>query len=240
MDSEQARALGDPTRHALFEAVLAAPEPVPVAVLADHVGMHPNAVRPQLARLVAAGLLEELVDPVRRRGRPRHLYRPAPGAAASGSAGTEPYERLSRLLLEVLTDGRPPAEVGEAHGRALARQAGDPDPLAALEHELALEGFGPRRVAGDEPDTAVLELGHCPFAGAVRVAPEIVCAVHLGLCRGFAAERGGLDVRGLEVRDPAEGACRVVVRRAGGRPPEAGDGGEAGGGAGEGAGVSAR
>ncbi|MEZ5142247.1 MAG: helix-turn-helix domain-containing protein [Acidimicrobiales bacterium] len=209
MRTDQARALGDPTRAALFRAVVDADEPLPVSTLAARVGLHANAVRPQLARLVAVGLLEELVDPIRRRGRPRHLYRPAPGAAESGSAGEGPYERLSLLLLEVLGTGATPEEVGAAHGRALARRARTADdPVAALEHELAVQGFGPRRVPTTEGSETIV-LGTCPFGEAVRVAPEVICDLHLGLCRGVAEAVGGLRVTGLEPADPMVAGCRV-------------------------------
>ena len=52
-------ALGDPTRHSIFRYVAAKRRPVDVAELTAHVGLHHNAVRQHLARLVDAGLVEE-------------------------------------------------------------------------------------------------------------------------------------------------------------------------------------
>ena len=69
-----ARALGDPTRHQLFRYIADADRPVDVAELTEHLGLHHNAIRQHLAKLVDAGLLSE--DTIRRvgRGRPRLSY----------------------------------------------------------------------------------------------------------------------------------------------------------------------
>ena len=55
----QARALGDPTRHAIFRHVSDAPAPVGVAELTQLLGLHHNAIRQHLAKLVEARLLVE-------------------------------------------------------------------------------------------------------------------------------------------------------------------------------------
>jgi predicted ArsR family transcriptional regulator len=208
---DQARALGDPTRHALFAAVIEADEPVPVVDLARVVGLDANAVRPQLGRLVAAGLLEELVDPVRRRGRPRHLYRPGPVASEVASAGGGPYRLLTELILQARVDGRGLDEVGRARGRELGRDAtGHADPVGVLEQELARQGFAPQRTPVDA-EGATLVLHHCPYAAALAVDAEAVCALHRGLCRGF-AEAVGLCQVDLVPADPTGAGCRVELR----------------------------
>src|ERR1019366_2402782 len=77
----QARALGDPTRHAIFRYVDAADGPVTVAELTDHFELNHNATRQHLAKLCAAGLLvEELASPAGP-GRRRLHYRSAQAAA---------------------------------------------------------------------------------------------------------------------------------------------------------------
>ena len=52
---EQARALGDPTRHSIFQYVADAGHPVGVAELTAHLGLNHNAIRQHLAKLVSAG-----------------------------------------------------------------------------------------------------------------------------------------------------------------------------------------
>ena len=52
---EQARALGDPTRHGIFRYVADAQRPVDIAELTDYFGVNHNAIRQHLAKLVSAG-----------------------------------------------------------------------------------------------------------------------------------------------------------------------------------------
>ncbi len=51
----------------------------------------------------------------------------------------------------------------------------------------------------------------CPFGEAVRRNPQLVCDLHLGLCRGVAEAVGGLEVMGLRPADPDVAGCRVDV-----------------------------
>ena len=52
---EQAKALGDPTRHAIFRHVAQAGRPIGVAELNEQFPLNPHAICQQLAQLVAAG-----------------------------------------------------------------------------------------------------------------------------------------------------------------------------------------
>ena len=70
----QARALGDPTRHELFRYIADAGRPVDVAELTKHLGLHHNAIRQHLAKLVEAALVTESTAPTVGRGRPRLCY----------------------------------------------------------------------------------------------------------------------------------------------------------------------
>ncbi|MDQ1500165.1 MAG: hypothetical protein QOI86_3505, partial [Actinomycetota bacterium] len=72
----QAKALGDPTRHAIFRAVADAAGPIDVATLTARFELNHNAIRQHLAKLCAAGLVIEEVGPSTGRGRPRLQYRP--------------------------------------------------------------------------------------------------------------------------------------------------------------------
>jgi DNA-binding transcriptional ArsR family regulator len=70
---EQARALGDPTRYAIFRYVADAPaaSPAGIAELTEHLGLNHNAIRQHLAKLCDAGLVVEANSPTN----PRHIRR---------------------------------------------------------------------------------------------------------------------------------------------------------------------
>jgi predicted ArsR family transcriptional regulator len=203
---EQARALGDPTRHALFRYIGAAPGPVDVAELTEHVGLHHTAVRQHLAKLVSAGLVVEAVEHRAIRGRPKLRYALPPAAGPGGAAA---YERLAVLLAEALRTGDEPVDVGRRAGRAVEVPAGGG--VAAVEAEMARQGFEPtlRRKAGGRVD---LVLGSCPFESAALANPDAVCALHLGLAEGVAEAAGGVEVEGLVVRDPRRAGCRLRLQ----------------------------
>src|SRR5436190_7668299 len=113
---QQARALGDPTRHEIFRYVADAPMPVDVPELTEHFGLNHNAIRQHLAKLVDAELVTETTAPATGRGRPRLCYEVAP-AVESRWGVTGPYERLSLLLSEILRTGDSPVDVGRRAGR---------------------------------------------------------------------------------------------------------------------------
>src|SRR5688500_3748878 len=100
----QARALGDPTRHGIFRAIAEADGPVGVAELTERFQVNHNAIRQHLAKLVAAQLVVETQAMATGRGRPRFLYVIDP-AAEDQWGTTGPYERLSRLLIEIISSG---------------------------------------------------------------------------------------------------------------------------------------
>lgn len=213
---QQARALGEPTRHRIFRHIADAPAPVTVAELTDLTRLNHNAVRQHLAILRDAGLVLEEQEVRRTPGRPRLLYRANP--EMDGAWGTPaPYERLSVLLTEVAA-GRNPREVGLEAGRAEAERRSGAGGIEALEQVVARDGFRPTREEGDG-ETALV-LGRCPFAAAAAAHPEVVCALHRGLADGLVEALGGdLDVRRLEVKDPFQAGCRLVLAA----PPAEGD-----------------
>ncbi len=204
---EQARALGDPSRHEIFRHIAAADGPVDVATLTAHLGLNHNAIRQHLAKLVAAGLLVESTAPATGRGRPRLRYVVDPGADGRwGVSG--PYERLSVWLAEVLRSGESPVEVGRRVGRS---RTGTPspadDPAAQLADEMARHGFEP--VLERDGDRVDVVLQNCPFVTTVLADRETVCDLHLGLAEGVAASIGGLVVEELVANDPRRAQCRL-------------------------------
>ena len=204
---EQARALGDPTRFAIFRYVADAQRPVDIAELTDHFGLNHNAIRQHLAKLVPARLVTEHQAPASGRGRPRLVYRLDPTADSRWGV-TGPYERLSVLLAEMLRTGDSAVDVGRRSVRADDVGAGA-DPIACVVGVMDRAGFEPV-VRNDRGDRFEVVLRTCPFESAVLAAPAAVCGLHLGIAEGaasLAAER--LVVDELVVQDPRRAQCRL-------------------------------
>jgi len=207
---EQARALGDPTRHDVFRYLADADRPVDVAELTNHFGLNHNAIRQHLAKLVAAGLAVESTAPTGGRGRPRLRYDVAPGVDSRwGVEG--PYERLARWLAEVVRTGDTPVEVGRRVGRS-QRLGGrrDDDPVAVLADQMARQGFEPT-VARDD-DQVAITLTACPFASTALADPGTVCQLHFGIAQGIADGLDGIEVDELVPNDPRRANCHLRAR----------------------------
>jgi len=214
---EQARALGDPTRHRIFRDVADAESPVTVAELVDRHGLNHNAIRQHLAKLVAAGLLVEATAPPSGPGRPRLLFRPAPDIDSRWGV-TGPYERLSRMLAEVIRSGRSPREVGRDAGRRRAGAGTVPaDAVARVHDAMAHDGFDPETRA--TPDGAEVVLRRCPFESTAAADPGTVCALHLGMVEGVVGDADAVGRIELVARDPRVGPCSVLLERAGPADP---------------------
>ena len=210
----EARALGDPTRYAIFSFIQEADGQVGVRELTAQFGLNHNGVRQHLGKLVAAGLLVETTVQRGGRGRPSLAYEVDP-EAASGWGSEGPYERLSRMLVEMVRTGDTAQQVGRRAGRAYtASRPRRSDTLAAIADAMARFGFRPVvRRRSPRAATAEIVLQTCPFAAAVLTDPDVVCTLHLGLAEGMAA---GTDVTvlGLDARDPRRAGCRLKVRAA--------------------------
>lgn len=210
---QQARALGDPTRHHIFTHLADAEGPVGVAELTDLFGLNHNAIRQHLAKLVDAGLVVESKHSSGAPGRPKLVYAVEPTAESRwGVVG--PYQRLSRLLAEVIRTGDTPEEVGRREGARLRDESAAGPGLAALERAMAREGFQPetRRRAG----RIEVVLHHCPFEATAIDDPDTVCALHLGIAEGVAEGADGLRVQELIAKDPRRAGCRLELH--GGEP----------------------
>lgn len=206
---QQARAMGDPTRHQIFRHIAEADEPVTVAELTDLVGLNHNAVRQHLAVLKDAGLIVDEIEHRQRPGRPRLLYRVDPEAA--GAWGTPgPYEYLAFLLSDALGAGISPREAGRRAGRREAASFdAETDGLDAIESEMTRRGFRPVRSTRGTKTNFVLE--RCPFEEVAAANPEAVCQLHLGLAEGFLEQAEGLDVIRLVAKNPHRARCRLAI-----------------------------
>ncbi len=208
---QEARALGDPTRHKIFRYIADAEHPVSVAELTDLVQLNHNAVRQHLAVLKEANLVVEDVEERSQPGRPRLLYRPHPEVSDRwGAAGG--YSWLANVLVSAVRRRQGPRQIGrqEGHRRAVELTGAD-DRADLLEAEMSRRGFRPTRV--EKGRRVEFILGRCPFAEVAAADPQTVCQLHLGLAEGLAEGIGGLEVERLVSKDPRRAGCRLVVRR---------------------------
>jgi predicted ArsR family transcriptional regulator len=204
---QQARALGDPTRHEIFRYVVDAARPVDVPELTENFGLNHNAIRQHLAKLVDAELVIEETAPASGRGRPRLCYTLAPSVESRWGV-TGPYERLSLLLSEIVRTGDSPVEVGRRAGRRLRLGSTTGlDPVAELVNQMARQGFDPTvRQRHDDVD---MTLRTCPFATTALADPDTVCGLHLGIAYGIAESVDGLVIDELIPKDPRRAHCRL-------------------------------
>jgi predicted ArsR family transcriptional regulator len=204
---QQARALGDPTRHEVFRYIADADRPVDIAEMTEHFGLNHNAIRQHVAKLVDAELVVETTASTTGRGRPRRNYSLAPTAESRwGVRG--PYERLSSWLAEMVRTGDTPTEVGRRAGRRHRLGSGtSPEPVAELVEQMARHGFDPTwREHGTSID---ITLRRCPFESIALTDPDTVCELHLGMAYGMAEGLAGLEVDELVPKDPRRAHCRL-------------------------------
>ncbi len=214
---QEARALGDPTRHRIFRYIAEAEHPVGVAELTEFVQLNHNAVRQHLAVLKDAALVVEEVEERSRPGRPRLLYRLHPEVSDRWGA-TGAYSWLASLLASAVRRRQEPRQVGRQEGHRLAAELVDAGAVAddgvdLLEAEMRRRGFRPTRI--DKGRRVEIVLGRCPFADVAETDPETICQLHRGLVEGLAEGVGGVGVERLVARDPHRAGCRLVVRREG-------------------------
>lgn len=205
----EARALGDPTRHAIFTYLAEAEHPVDVAELTGQFELNHNAIRQHLTKLIDAGLVVAAKAPVVGRGRPRFVYEVAPAAAGRwGSTG--PYEQLSQLLVEIISSGRSAVDVGRLGARRFRAPSPSGDAVADLTAAMARQGFDPevRTVRND----VEIVLHHCPFESTAATDRATVCSLHLGMAEGLTDDTD-LVVDELVAREPDSAGCRLRLGR---------------------------
>ena len=190
-----------------------------VRELADVVGLHPNSVREQLARLADAGLVVTEAAPSSGRGRPRLRYMARPEADEQA-----PYRALARVLTDELERMADPAtratEAGERWGRALigpAETVTDED--AAVGRLVGLLGDAGFEPEGPDLPGGPIRLRRCPFEPLARDHRGVVCGVHLGLMHGALRQMGApLDAVALEPYVQPD-LCLAHLRRRDDVPP---------------------
>ena len=209
---EQARALGDPTRHGIFVHIADADQPVGIAELNERFPLNHNAIRQHLAKLVAAGLVVESRAQRAGPGRPRLLYEVHP--SARGQWGTTgPYERLSRLLVEIIRSGRDAKDVGRRAADVFRVPTPSGDTVVDISAAMARQGFDPEIT--ERPGGADIVLHACPFAAVAVADRDTVCALHLGIAEGLVGDDSRVTVSELVAYDPRKADCRLRIRVAG-------------------------
>lgn len=203
---QQARALGDPTRHAIFRRIADAATPAGIAEINEEFAFNHNAIRQHVAKLLAAGLIVESRAPTAGPGRPRLVYALDP--AVEGRWGTTgPYERLSLLLVEMIGTGRSAEDVGRKAASRLRGSLPSADVVGDISAAMARQGFEPevRAIRGGAEE---MILHRCPFATAALADRQTVCSLHLGIAEGL-AEGTLVRIDELVAYDPSKADCRL-------------------------------
>jgi predicted ArsR family transcriptional regulator len=216
--------LGEPTRRALYDFVVASADWVSRDRAAEAVGIERGTAAHHLDRLAADGLLDVDYQRLSGRqgpgaGRPAKLYRRA-RHDIDVTLPRRDYVLAGRLLAEAADRSRRDGvdiqtaldDAARAEGRRLAdairaRPAvrGTASAVRRLDAVLAaLESHGFEPI-GDEDGTVVLR--NCPFHQLAREHTELICGMnHCLLSTAVEA----LDDAGLEARlEPADGVCCV-------------------------------
>jgi predicted ArsR family transcriptional regulator len=196
MSLEAIGALREPARRAVYDYVVAQPEPVSRNEVAEAVAIGRTLAAFHLDKLAEAGLLETAYAPRTGgpgAGRPAKLYR----RSAAEHAVTLP-PRDYRLLAEVLASaversGVEPAAYTAAREQGAKLASGETIPRLK---ELGYEPF-------EDPDRTI-RLRNCPFDALAQAHPPLVCGLNLALLEGLVSDR---DVR----LDPGPTGCCVAI-----------------------------
>jgi predicted ArsR family transcriptional regulator len=214
-------ALADPTRREIMDHVLSADSPLSVRDVAEHFGLHANAARMHLDKLVKGGLLMVIRRRGKRGGRPANLY----GASEEDRELNLP-PRSYRLLAEVLAGGMTGMESNltsrlgdEAFRRGREQALRSSSPLAFLRHDADLEaiatawsqeverrGFKTRVKAAGRNRVEATFLT-CPFGDFSNTYPGLVCDIHRRLEEGFLSLVGDWEL------ETGETGCTFTARR---------------------------
>ena len=214
---QQAKAIADPSRLKIFEFIATSDAPVTVQQLMDLLGFNQNAIRQHVTVLLDAGLILESTEQRASRGRPRKLYTARLDALSAFGPLDSSYRRLAELLLEVVSSGETPYEVGYRSGRdeLEVRSPGPIDDVDPMIARLAVGGFEPSvDETGDDGHPTMIRLNNCPFSELASGNSSVVCELHRGLIDGHLASTGRPDPCTLFVVDPRGDTCRVALTEA--------------------------
>ncbi len=206
LGTELHRALSDPSRVRILQALQETETPLDARELGTRVGLHWNTVRSHLRVLAAAGLVSARREQRTRPGRPRVLYQ----------AAAEPLDERAlasyRLLVQILashlagSEQDPSAgaeEAGRLWGAQLVRRPPPPTTISkqeTIDQVVRLHqqyGFKPQLRRAKNGQEIVLK--RCPLQEVATTYQTVICPVHLGLMRGALTELGtGVETDWLE------------------------------------------
>lgn len=177
-----------PTRARVLKLLLDRAVPMSSLDVAAALEMHANGVRFHLDALVRAGFAERSSEHTGTQGRPKVLY------AATREAPDVTSDHL-RELLRVFVDHfvvalPDPLVQAERAGRTWGRSAGtvaDEDAVASLTEHASQLGFA---ASNPRPDRLCFQ--RCPYPVKSGEELDPICAVHLGMMRGY-LEAAGSD-----------------------------------------------
>ncbi len=205
-------ALAEPVRRALYEYVVAQPEPVGREAAATAVGVATHKANFHLDRLVDEGLLEVEFRRLSGKtgpgaGRPSKLYRRSE-REWSLSLPARRYDLVGHILAAGVDRARREQVALDGALDQAAREEGESAGSAArpcsLVEVLAAQGYEPR--AEDD----VLVMVNCPFDALAEQHTELVCGLNRAYVQGVADGLGHTNVR--VCLEPEDGQCCVKVR----------------------------
>lgn len=202
----------------IFRHIIAAAEPVTVAVVAGDFGLHPNVVRMHLEKMAAGGLLESEIFKSGTGGRPGRRYRV--GTAVTPQYPPRDYRLLAEIALSAIEEGRRPETVarraglqaGKEHLAAAGLTGSSPLPerLESLRAIVDAQGLFARIIPGGQGRLEI-EVFNCIFRElSGRMA--IVCGLHHSLVQGICESHLG-KIRLTSQSGIAKGGqnCRFLI-----------------------------
>ena len=185
-------------RQAVLDALSAAPGPMSIVDIANHLHVHPNTVRFHLRVLVRDRRVEKVAPTRTAPGRPPLMFQ---ALRAMDPGGPRNYQALADALATRMSAKTDPADEGIRAGRAWGRRLADEraeqggaDGLPAVDRLLVILddlGFSPK--LGDSSGRRQIELHHCPFLDLIPEHKDVICPVHLGLMQGAMTAMGGIS-----------------------------------------------
>ncbi|OFW55925.1 MAG: hypothetical protein A2W01_05605 [Candidatus Solincola sediminis] len=207
-------ALADPTRRDIMQHVLGADTPLSALQVAQHFGLHVNAARMHLDKLVKGGLLRVIRRRDSRGGRPAHLYFEN-DEEREILFPSRCYKTLAEILLGGTQGGHQEITTAlqeEASRRGREEALRGSSPLAFLPAKASirevveawLADAGRRglkaRLNRDNAKAMSMTFLSCPFGKFSENYPDTVCEIHrcleegiLSLCGHWKVSSGSVD-----------------------------------------------
>lgn len=190
--------------------------------LAEALDLHRTTVRFHLDQLAEAGLVSAEFTRRFGVGRPRKIYRLAPGSWAEAQ-GDDALRLLSELLAESF--GQPeltPHVAGERWVDQHLAGAEVPPPAQTLEawlgkvarmlDVLQVWGYTPDISTSEAGQSVCIHLSDCPLMSLAESNPAVVCGIHRGLISGSLKRLGEPDTEVSLRPFVGPGLCQAQVR----------------------------